>query len=213
MTDAKGDFLSYIVTLTSLQLQSANGTSVETLPVATKVDFAQLVDLTEVISAGQIPAANYVSATLTIDYTNASITADDGTGKGIALKPVDANGNALSATVQVAVQLDNANHLLITAGDASRLAFDFNLAASNTVDLTTDTVQVSPTLVATVVPSDTKQIRVRGSLASAAAAQSDFVLNVQPFHDTSPTVGAVTVQVTPTTTYQINGSAFACRHR
>lgn len=27
MTDAKGDFLSYIVTLTSLQLQSANGTS------------------------------------------------------------------------------------------------------------------------------------------------------------------------------------------
>jgi len=31
-------------------------------------------------SAGQIPAASYVSGTLTIDYTNASITADDGTG-------------------------------------------------------------------------------------------------------------------------------------
>ena len=27
LTDAKGDFLSYIVTLTSLQLQTANGTS------------------------------------------------------------------------------------------------------------------------------------------------------------------------------------------
>src|SRR4029077_9946480 len=37
MTDAKGDFLSYIVTLTSLQLQTANGASVETLPTATKV--------------------------------------------------------------------------------------------------------------------------------------------------------------------------------
>jgi hypothetical protein len=34
---------------------------VETLPTATKVDFAQLADLTEVISAGQIPAANYTA--------------------------------------------------------------------------------------------------------------------------------------------------------
>ena len=208
MTDAKGDFLSYTVTLTSLQLQTANGTSVETLPAATKVDFAQLVDLTEVISAGQIPAANYVSATLTIDYTNASITADDGTGTGIALKPVDANGNALTGTQQVSVQLDNTNHLVITAGRASRLAFDFNLAASNTVDLTGATVQVAPTLVATVVPSDTKRIRVRGSLASASTAQNDFVLNVQPFHDTSATMGTVTVQVSPTTSYQINGSTY-----
>jgi len=208
MTDAKGDFLSYIVTLTSLQLQTANGTSVETLPTATKVDFAQLVDLTEVISAAQIPAANYVSATLAIDYTNASITADDGTGTTVSLKPVDATGNALTGTQQVSVQLDNANHLVITAGRASRLAFDFNLAASNTVDLTGGTVQVAPTLVATVVPSDTKRIRVRGALASASAAQSDFVLSIQPFHDTSATMGTVTVQVSPTTTYQVNGSAY-----
>jgi hypothetical protein len=208
MTDAKGDFLSYIVTLTSLQLQTANGTSVETLPTATKVDFAQLVDLTEVISAAQIPAANYVGATLTIDYTNASITADDGTGTAVSLKPVDVNGNALTGTQQVSVQLDNANHLVITAGRASRLAFDFNLAASNTVDLTGGTVQVAPTLVATVVPSDTKRIRVRGALASASAAQSDFVLSIQPFHDTSATMGTVTVQVSPTTTYQVNGSAY-----
>lgn len=208
MTDAKGDFLSYIVTLTSLQLQTANGAAVETLPAATKVDFAQLVDLTEVISAGQIPAASYVSATLTLDYTDASITADDGTGAGVALNPVEAGGNALTGSVQVTVQLDNANHLVITAGNAARLAFDFNLAASNTVDLTAGTVQVSPTLVATVVPSDTKQIRVRGSLASASAAQNDFVLDVQPFHDTSATGGQVTVQVTPTTTYQINGTAY-----
>ena len=208
MTDAKGDFLSYIVTLTSLQLQTANGTSVETLTSATQVDFAQLVDLTEVLGAGQIPAANYVSATLTLDYTNASITADDGTGHGVALQPVDASGNPLTATVAVAVQLDNAHHLVITPGNTSRLAFDFNLAASNVVDLTAATVQVAPILAATVVPSDTKQIRVRGGLASAAAAQNDFVLNIQPFHDTSATVGQVTVQVTATTTYQVNGTAY-----
>src|ERR1700749_720289 len=109
------------------------------------------------MSAGQIPVANYVSATLTIDYSAATISADDGTGQGVALKPVDSSGNALTTALSVAVELDNRNHLVITPGATSRLAFDFNLAASNTVDLTAGTVTVAPTLVATVVPSDTKQ--------------------------------------------------------
>jgi hypothetical protein len=210
LTDAKGDFLSYIVTLTSLQLQTADGTSVETVPAATKIDFAQLVNLTEVLTAGQVPSAEYVSARLTIDYSNANITADDGAGNAVPLKPVDANGNALTGALTVTVRLDNANHLAISAGHIGRLALDFNLAASNTVDLTADTVTVAPTLVASVVPSDTKQVRVRGSLASANAAQNDFVVNVQPFHDEHPssTNGQMTVQVTASTTYQINGTAY-----
>jgi len=208
LTDAKGDFLSYIVTLTSLQLQTANGTVVETLPGATKVDFTQLVDLSEVISAGQIPPAEYVSAKLTLDFSSASITADDGTGKPLSLKPLDSTGANLTSTVSVTVQLDNAHHLVITPGNTGRLAFDFNLAASNTVDMTADTVTVSPTLVATVVPSDTKPIRVRGALVSGDTANNDFVLNVQPFHDHGGTAGQVTVNVASTTTYQINGTAY-----
>jgi hypothetical protein len=208
LTDAKGDFLSYTVNLTSLQLQTAAGASVETLPSVTKVDFSQLVDLTEVISAGQIPAAEYVSATLTLDYTAANITADDGTGAAVALKPVDATGAALTGPVSVSVKLDNAHHLMITPGRTGRLAFDFNLAASNTVDLTAATVTVSPTLVASVVPSDNKQVRVRGQFASASTTANDFVLNVQPFHDQSMTNGQVTVGVGAATTYQVNGTAF-----
>lgn len=77
MTDAAGDFLSYIVTLTSLQLQTASGASVETLPAAAQVDFTKLVNLAEVLSAGQIPAADYVGAQLTLDFAKAQITADD----------------------------------------------------------------------------------------------------------------------------------------
>jgi hypothetical protein len=208
MTDAKGDFLSYTVNMTSLQLQTAAGAMVETLPATTKVDFAQLVDLTEVISAGQIPAAEYVSATLTLDYTGANITADDGTGKAVALKPVDSNGAALAAPVTVSVKLDNAHHLMITAGRTGRLAFDFNLAASNTVNLTAATVTVSPTLVASVVPSDNKKVRVRGQFVSASTTANDFVLNVQPFHDQTKTNGQATVTVGMATTYQVNGMAY-----
>ena len=208
MTDAKGDFLSYTVNMTSLQLQTAGGASVETLPAVTKVDFAQLVDLTEVISAGQIPAAEYVSATVTLDYTGANITADDGTGTAVTLKPVDSTGAALTGPLTVTVKLDNTHHLMITAGRTSRLAFDFNLAASNTVDLTTATVAVSPTLVASVVPSDNKQVRVRGQFVSASTTANDFVLNVQPFHDQTNTNGQATVTVGMATTYQVNGMAY-----
>ncbi len=207
MTDAKGDFISYTVNLTSLQLQTAAGASVETMPAVTKVDFAKLVDLTEVISAGQIPAAEYVSATLTLDYTGANITADDGTGAAVALKPVDANNAALTGPVSVSVKLDNAHHLFISPGRTGRLAFDFNLAASNTVDVAAMTVTVSPTLVASVVPSDNKLARVRGQLVSSSTTANDFALSVQPFSDETRTNGQVTVNVTGTTTYQVDGKA------
>ncbi len=208
MTDAAGDFLSYIVTLTSLQLQTAAGASVETLPAATQVDFTRLVNLTEVVSAGQIPAADYVSAKLTLDFTKAQITADNGTGTPVPLAPVDANGNAVTGTLTVTVMLDNSNQLIITPGNTGRLAFDFNLAASNMVNLTAKTVQVAPTLVATVVPSDAKRVRVRGALASVSAAQNDFVVNVRPFAVQTATAGQVTTQVTASTTYLISGTAY-----
>jgi hypothetical protein len=208
MTDAAGDFLSYIVSLTSLQLQTASGAAVETLPAVTQVDFTKLVNLTEVLSAGQVPAADYVSAQLTLDYTKAQITADDGNGNPVTLTPVDAKGNPLTGTLTVTVMLDNTNQLIITPGNTGRLAFDFNLAASNMVSLATKQVQVSPTLVATVVPSNTKQVRVRGQLASVNAAMNDFILNVQPFAVQAGTAGQVTAQVSATTTYQINGKAY-----
>ena len=208
MTDAAGDFLSYIVTLTSLQLQTASGASVETLSAPMQVDFTKLVNLTEIISAGQIPAADYVSAQLTLSYANAQITSQDSAGNSVTLSPVDSKGNALTGTLTVAVTLDNTNQLVITPGNTGRLAFDFNLAASNMVNLTAMTVQVAPTLVATVVPSSTKQARVRGSLASTSTTGNDFVLNVQPFNTQSGTTGQVTADVTSTTTYQINGKAY-----
>src|SRR5580658_7658424 len=41
VTDAPGDFLSYVVTLTSLKLTALDGSVVETLPAATAVDFSK----------------------------------------------------------------------------------------------------------------------------------------------------------------------------
>ena len=206
ITDAAGDFLQYQVNLVSLQLVKADGTMVETLPATTTVDFVQLVDLSEILSARQIPPGNYVAAQATVDFTNASIMVDDGTGNGVAVKPVDSTGAGLGQ-MQLMVQLDNKNNLQINAAKISRIAFDFNLLASNMVDLTAKTVTVSPVLEASVVAVDNKQIRVRGEIASVDTANSAYTVQVDPFHDhNDDKLSPLVVHTTGTTTFEINGT-------
>src|SRR5215468_7917379 len=83
LTDAAGDFLSYTVDVTSLSLAKDDGTVVETLPQRTRVDLAQLTDLSEFITAASVPSGTYVSATLDLDYASADIEVDDGTGAAV----------------------------------------------------------------------------------------------------------------------------------
>jgi len=208
LTDAAGDFLTYKVKLVSLELHQADGTLVETLPAQIPVDFAQLVNLSEILSARQIPPGNYVSAKVTVDFTGASIMVDDGTGAAVAVSPVDGAGAALT-TLQLSVQLDKQHSLPITAGKSSRIAFDFNLLASNTVDLSKKTVLVTPVLVASVVPPDHKDVRVRGTLVSVDTANNDYTAQVQPFNEESnKSQSPIVVHTTDTTTFEINGTPF-----
>jgi hypothetical protein len=79
LTDAPGDFVNYIVNVVSLQLTRSDGTVVQTVPASTQVDFAQLVNLSEIISAGLIPSGRYVSAKITLDYSGATIVVNNGT--------------------------------------------------------------------------------------------------------------------------------------
>lgn len=208
VTDAAGDFLTYQVSLVSLQLQRADGMMVETLPATTAVDFGQLINLSEILSARQIPPGDYVAAQVTVDFTNASIMVDDGMGTGVAVKPVDSVGAALGPA-QLMVQFDAKNHLQINAAKISRIAFDFNLLASNMVDLSAKTVTVSPVLVAGVVPVDNKQVRVRGEIASVDSASNAYTVQVDPFHDhNDDRQNTLVVHTTDATTFEINGTPF-----
>ena len=145
LTDAAGDFDSYIVKIVSLQLTRADGTFVETLPVTTQVDFTQLVNLSEIISAAQIPAGKYVSAKLTLDYAGATIVVDNGAAgvtiaAGNILNGATANAATNTAALPLAapnptqvtltLQLANDAALIVTPGTIAHLALDFNLAAS-----------------------------------------------------------------------------------
>lgn len=213
LTDQPGDFVSYIVSVDSLSLTRSDGTVVQTVPVATQVDFAQLVNLSEIVSADQIPAGAYTSAQLTLDYTNATIVVDTSSGD-VTVPAADilsgTTGQPLTGQVTLTLSLSSDQQLIITPGTVANLALDFNLLASNTVNLTANliTVTVNPTLTASLTPDTTKQIHVRGPLVSVSTGASDYVIAVRPFEDQSNTTGQVTIATTDSTTYLINGTSY-----
>lgn len=207
ITDAPGDFQSYTVDLTSLTLVRANGTVVETLPATTRVDFAQLVDLGEVLAARQVPSGAYVAATLRVDYTDAEIVVEDALGGSLVVSPVDTTG-APAGEMELTVRLDGRNRLAIAPGRISHLAFDLNLEASNEVDLEAGTVAVSPFILASVVPHAEKEWRVRGGLLDVDLADSRFTLQVRPFHHHLHSSGELEVSTSGATTYEIDGVGY-----
>ena len=94
LTDGDGDFLSYTVDVMSLILEKADGSLIEVLPNATRVDFSQYVDLTEFISVATVPPGLYVAGTIKLDYSSAEVFVEDGDMAREAMV-VDAGGNAL----------------------------------------------------------------------------------------------------------------------
>ena len=214
LTDAPGDFVSYMVTVDSLTLTRSDGTVVQTVPLATQVDFTQLVNLSEILTAHQVPPGNYTSAQLTLDYSKADIVVSTSSGN-VTVPAADildgSTGKPISSPVQVTLSFGN-HPLVITDGTISNLALDFNLAASNTVDLTANpiTVTVNPALSASLAPATSKQIHVRGALVSVSASNSDYVVNVRPFDDPNDNddFGQATVNTTSTTSFLINGTSY-----
>lgn len=205
MTDADGDFLSYAVDVVSLKLKRANGTVVETLPNQTRVDFSQYVDVTEFISAATIPNGNYIEGTLRLDYSNAQVTVEKN-GMPVAAKVVDANGNGLGV-VDVRVVLDNRSHLVVAPGLPALLTLDFNLDATNMVDLTTTpvTVKARPTLIASLEPVEQRELRLRGPLVSVDTTSNSYLIDVRPFNHPRARHGRMTVHTDNATAFEING--------
>ncbi len=219
ITSTPGDFLSYIVNVVSLSLTSANGAVVQTVPVTTQVDLTQLADLSEIISADQIPAGRYVSVSITLDYANATVVVNNGTSGGVTIPSSEiinqATGLALAAPnstqVTLTLSLDSNNQLVITPNVVANLALDFNLDASNTIapSLTSPTsVTVNPVLTASLVPDSTRQLVLRGPLVSVNTGASSFVVGVRPFNNFSNTTGQLTVDTSAATSYLINGTSY-----
>ena len=209
LTDADGDFLNYTVDVLSLELETANGRIVETLPRSTRINFTDYVDLTELVTVATVPPATYVSGTIRLDYTNAEVfveAADE--SKAAVVKDMD--GNVLAQT-ELKIHLSNRDRLIVTKGRPALLQLDFDLAASHTVDITPTPAEAlsEQFILAEVSPVDEKDIRVRGPLVSVSEDQMTYTVAVRPFHDRQGDFGRVTVHVTDETEFEVDEELFA----
>ncbi|HXY95838.1 MAG TPA: DUF4382 domain-containing protein [Steroidobacteraceae bacterium] len=225
LTDQPGDFLSYMVNVVSLTLTRSDGTVVQTVPATTTVDFAQLVNLSEVLTAQQVPSGSYSSVSLTLDYSTANIVVDNGAGgltvpaaniiNGATMAPLVSPNSQMTVTLQLPAE----DPLVVTNGTIANLALDFNLTASDTVAPATITsstaasavtVTVNPVLVASLTPDTTKQIRVRGPLVSVTntSTQTSYTVTVWPFFTAAGNMGQFVVYTTSTTAFTLNGTSY-----
>ena len=208
MSDVSGDFSSYIVNIDSITLTRSDGIVVEPLAQPESVDLVKLHDLGELVEAPAVPIGTYTTLVLTLDFGAPDITVNVN-GVPTLVTPVDTTGAAMTLAT-LTVTFDPANQLVINAGVCTRLAIDINLAASNTIDMSTSppTVTVHPFMTATVAPADQTVMRARGIYVLAQPASSDYIVNMRPFNDLISALGALTVNTTSSTYFNINGVVY-----
>ncbi len=214
LTDAESNFVKYEVDVVSLTLTKANGAVVDALPLATRVDFAQYVEMTEFLTVATVPVGRYIKATLTLDYQSADIQAENADGNAVPVETIlDEDGLPIT-TLELAVHLQGIKSLVIVPGIPAHLTLDFDLHASNHVafDNGQPTLTVKPSLMADVNPENPKIHRLRGPLKEVNVAESSFQVVIRPFiHVISggdERFGTLKVVTDNNTFYDINGEKY-----
>jgi hypothetical protein len=207
VTDADGDFVSYSVDVLSVTLERRGGGTVEVLPARTRIDFAQLTDLADLLAVATLAPGDIVGGRIRLDYGTAEVFVEQG-GQVVAANVVDAAGQPLGVT-ELTIELAERERLVITRGRAALLALDFDLAASHEVDVARSppVVTARPYIVAEVEPVTEKQLRLRGALVSADVGAATYTVEVRPWFQPLGSHGRVTVHTTPTTAFEIDGVA------
>ncbi|RLW68057.1 MAG: hypothetical protein B6D71_14990, partial [gamma proteobacterium symbiont of Stewartia floridana] len=123
VTDAPGDFSSYTVDVISLTLTKQNGAVVDTLPLNTRIDFAQYTDMTEFVTAATVPSGRYVKADMVVDYSNAEIWVEGESGELLEVPPaniLNEAGETLSQ-LELSVHIEGRQSLRIAPGIPAHL--------------------------------------------------------------------------------------------
>jgi hypothetical protein len=213
LTDEPGDYTSYIVTIDSVTLTRNDGAVVSAVGTPEVVDMTQVHNIAELWSSGAIPTGTYVSATITVDYSDAVISVlDNGVPKTATV--LDYSTSAAPTTYAVTVNFDPHDQPTITPTYASTsallFAIDFNLAASGWVDFSKQgpIVYVHPFFTIGHLPDDTKLIRIRGPLINSSTDVSTYTVYIRPFYDEANNIGTVTMFSQPNTVYTLNGATY-----
>jgi hypothetical protein len=211
-TDDAGQFASYIVTVDSVVLTGQLNGAISAVAVPEIVDFTKLTNLSELWATASVPVDTYTSALITLDYTNAQISVMVN-GAPVKVKVVDPSG-VTPTTIALTVTLDKSNQLILqptfATSNALRLAINYDISASNKVDLTTSppTLTVKPFMSVATTAADNKLIRVRGPLINSSVGAGTYTVVVRPFFDEVNSLGTDTIFNDANTVYTLGGVTY-----
>lgn len=216
LSGTPGDFTSYIVNVNSLSLTgTANGAGITVFQPSNAeiVDFTKLNNVSELISAASMPNDTYTAASIVLDYTNANISV---MVNGVPTKAnvVDTTGKAVTTqTINITFDANNRPIIQPTYGSSSavRMAINFDLAASNVVNMSTSppTVTIKPFMTMATSAPDTKPVRVRGPLINSSIGAGTYTVQLRPFFDEANSLGSLSIFNDPNATvYTINGTTY-----
>jgi hypothetical protein len=209
MGDVSGDFTSYIVEIDEITFTRSDGLLVEPLSTPEEVDLAKLTNLSELLEAPAFPYGTYTSMSLILDYTSPIITINVD-GHVQTVEPLDNTGAPMLSDT-ITVNFDPAHPLVISPNQSTAFAIDIDLAAMNTVNAAASpiTATVQPFLSASVLPvADTGTLRARGLVVVADPSSNYYIMNIRPFADLVSALGALTVNTSATTYFNINGQVY-----
>lgn len=201
LTDAASDELAvFEVDVTGAVLRRANGSTVSVLTSAVRVDFAQLEQVSELIVGRTIPGGFYSGLTLALDFTNAIVCLRDQTTHATV---VDSAGDAITGPIEVEITFASGSRPQLIPRRNHLWTLDLDLDQSLVIDMQANQVTFTPSLAATVDPTNAKPARIHGALGTVDTAGRTFL--VQKLSSSNTVIAPYTVRTTATTLFQIDG--------
>ncbi len=201
LTDAASDELAqFEVDVGNIVFTRRNGDTVAVMPRSTRVDFAQLDSLGELVSGLSLPAGVYTRATLDLDFTDAQVVID---GQTTPASVRDASGAPITGIVPVTIDFPSGSRPLVGAARNNLFVFDLDLDQSIAVDATGNSVTFTPVFSVELDPTNPHPIATTGVLHSVDANAGTFVVERRTPDDL--VVREITVLTANDTAFQIDG--------
>ena len=166
--------VDFEITVTSIVLTDSNGGTVSVLSSPTRIELTHLSGTVEPLSLMKVPPGTYTKATIMVSNPELEFVNDAG-------QVVEAAVTLTTGTATV-----NFSPALTIGSTPAALNFDFDLAASVTIDTTNNTATVTPTFTASTAPvaAENEQEDDNGEMEDLTGTVTDvsppsFTISVQ----------------------------------
>ncbi len=197
---ASDEVVQFEVDIASVVLTSIDGTTINVLPRATRVDFADLHSVGELIHAQQLTAGTYVSLTMNLDFSTAAVAILGQTGPASV---VDASGVPITTLLPVQVDFALRSRPLIRSGRHHLFQIDLDLDQALTVDSGANEVTFAPVLSAVVDPTSPRPATTTGILTAVDTVARTFAVERRALDGNA--LATWTVQTANLSVFQVDG--------